>query len=607
MSKPLSHDQLLTIIDAVCSGTADEPQWQALDEHLANHPDDRAIYVDYFEFATELYWLVGRNRDAETTPYLPGLPLPTDAWSDASALMIGDRREGAITPIIPPLTGVASSNAFRSFTFDWPIAYFAATVIMAIVLSIASVTHVSEPASLERRTAANLPMANPKVAIVGQISGMADCVWEKGARPSRQKNVSSPLCVGDTLALRSGLLEITYDTGAKVLLQGPVTYEVESASGGYLSIGKLTAKLEKEERRAKDEELAASRSVFSVSHSPARLFSVRTPTAIVTDLGTEFGVEVSREGKTTSYVFRGVVEVQPITAHGTKVSQAVRLTANESVRTERAESDEKVTVQRVPVNPAAFVHVGQIQAASKEIQLESLRRWQAYCEKIRRDPSLVVHYDFQRDKDAPKVLHAWPKGGDKLDGVIHDAVWTTGRMPGKDALRFDGDGARVEVRIPKELKELTLAAWLSVALIDESGCCLLAADWRGDVSHHGAWQIYREGLFRFGTPTFDTETPALFVWQEWGNHRWRHLVVTACPAKEQIAYYLDGKRLFVGKLTSDFWATFNEANIGNWWSNHDRYERGMHGRMDDLFIFSRALSDSEITEMYEAGKKPSPP
>ena len=40
-------------------------------------------------------------------------------------------------------------------------------------------------------------------------------------------------------------MEITYDTGAKVILQGPVTYEVESPNGGYLSVGKLTGKLEK--------------------------------------------------------------------------------------------------------------------------------------------------------------------------------------------------------------------------------------------------------------------------------------------------------------------------------------------------------------------------
>ena len=29
--------------------------------------------------------------------------------------------------------------------------------------------------------------------------------------------------------------------GAKVILQGPCTYEVDSAAGGFLSVGKLTA------------------------------------------------------------------------------------------------------------------------------------------------------------------------------------------------------------------------------------------------------------------------------------------------------------------------------------------------------------------------------
>ena len=40
-------------------------------------------------------------------------------------------------------------------------------------------------------------------------------------------------------------MEITYDTGAKVILQGPVTYDVESSAGGYLSLGKLTVRVER--------------------------------------------------------------------------------------------------------------------------------------------------------------------------------------------------------------------------------------------------------------------------------------------------------------------------------------------------------------------------
>ena len=38
--------------------------------------------------------------------------------------------------------------------------------------------------------------------------------------------------LGRKYELASGLMEITYDTGAKVILQGPVTYEVESNEAG---------------------------------------------------------------------------------------------------------------------------------------------------------------------------------------------------------------------------------------------------------------------------------------------------------------------------------------------------------------------------------------
>jgi hypothetical protein len=90
-------------------------------------------------------------------------------------------------------------------------------------------------------------------------------------------------------------MEITYDTGAKVILQGPVTYEVESENGGFMSVGKLTGKVEVKK---------------------AKGFVVRTPSANVTDLGTEFGVEVTKDGSTTSYVYRGAVRLQAMSCNG---------------------------------------------------------------------------------------------------------------------------------------------------------------------------------------------------------------------------------------------------------------------------------------------------
>ena len=106
-------------------------------------------------------------------------------------------------------------------------------------------------------------------------------------------------------------MEITYDTGARVILQGPVTYEVESLAGGYLSVGKLTGKVE---------------------NDAAKGFSIRTPTAIVTDLGTEFGVEVDRQGGTTSHVYRGSIRLQMAGSDGKAEAVARVFYENESAR-----------------------------------------------------------------------------------------------------------------------------------------------------------------------------------------------------------------------------------------------------------------------------------
>jgi len=85
-----------------------------------------------------------------------------------------------------------------------------------------------------------------------------------------------------------------------------VTYEVESAASGFLSVGKLTAKLEKTpEVRHHKPEANLQTSKFQISK-----FVVRTPTATVTDLGTEFGVEVNREGGTETHVFAGKVKMK---------------------------------------------------------------------------------------------------------------------------------------------------------------------------------------------------------------------------------------------------------------------------------------------------------
>ncbi len=148
------------------------------------------------------------------------------------------------------------------------------------------------------------------MVFVGRITGMTDCQW---SNPDTAAFLGSSVPLGRKYALSAGLMEVTYDTGARVILEGPCTYEIESAAGGYLARGKLTARVEKGERRVErgvkgeggrmkgETSLATSHQPLATNSNPQSLipnpfFAIRTPTAIVTDLGTEFGVTVSARG-----------------------------------------------------------------------------------------------------------------------------------------------------------------------------------------------------------------------------------------------------------------------------------------------------------------------
>ena len=283
--------------------------------------------------------------------------------------------------VVPYIHSNTIHGVFGYFSSGWLMAYLAATVIVGLGITIAAVVHVSQPVQIVTHLqpiVEQQQIVAPKAEIVGRITGMVGCKWEDRGQwsvasgqksPESESSSHQPLAtnhlvaLGDRLALRSGLIEITYDTGAKVILQGPVTYEVESAAGGYLSVGKLTAKLEKkgtgigDQRSETANQKSEIRNQKSLSPDHCPLFSVRTPTATITDLGTEFGVEVSSEGKTTSYVFRGMVRVQAIGHSGKPEGTAQLLGENESAQVDGNQGHGKITV--VPAaksnNPAAFV------------------------------------------------------------------------------------------------------------------------------------------------------------------------------------------------------------------------------------------------------------
>ena len=282
VSRPI-FEEFLPLLDAACDGTLLETQFQDLAVLLDSDPEVRKVFMDHVRLRTNIRFLhrAERARDSAFARILAA-PQMLPPFSSPPAVTVH---------------GGAFHSAF-SLSSSWPLAYLLATVITAVGLLTLAYTYIPHPTqhigpSLADANQHSTPTRTPEMPVVGRITGMMDCVWSAGNAPatptSECRKPKSPVSLGDRFSIQSGLLEITYDTGAKVILQGPVTYDVDSRNGGFMSLGKLTGK---------------------ATTKAARGLTIRTPTANVTDLGTEFGVEVSESGVTKACVFIGKVKFQ---------------------------------------------------------------------------------------------------------------------------------------------------------------------------------------------------------------------------------------------------------------------------------------------------------
>jgi hypothetical protein len=185
------------------------------------------------------------------------------------------------------------------------------------------------------------PSAAP-LQVVARVIGESSAVWESGA-PQWPRGAA--LNQGRRLHLRSGLVELEFVGGARVILEGPCRFALIAADSGLLSQGRLTA---------------------NVSSAVAG-FTVTTPLAEIIDLGTRFDVDVVEDSRVDVQVVEGEVEVRR--ERGASAYESIHLTAGQALRVEAGRDapvpvsfdESKYTRTMPPVTPPplsrlTFVH-----------------------------------------------------------------------------------------------------------------------------------------------------------------------------------------------------------------------------------------------------------
>ena len=127
------------------------------------------------------------------------------------------------------------------------------------------------------------------------------------------------MALGRKLALHSGFLGITYESGARLLVAGPAVYEVNAINGGTLFLGKvgITVPEKTTGRGEPGKEVHAESIDPKLDVRRQRLFCLCTPSSKMTaQTAGEFRVLVQDSGSSSLYVLEGKVATQGIRAGG---------------------------------------------------------------------------------------------------------------------------------------------------------------------------------------------------------------------------------------------------------------------------------------------------
>ncbi|MGN6370217.1 MAG: LamG-like jellyroll fold domain-containing protein [Phycisphaerae bacterium] len=605
--EPSRLDQLLA---AACNGNLTAEQTAELDAILLVDPDARLAYLHHLHveaklhrifrskaalapgettaFQTALSALVGNDTGANAAIPLKSTPEPAHdtgpSLHDAAILPAlpefddpAATTETAPDPFLslPPKT-MSTARPSIAIGWMWPMAAVLFLTLSALVAFL---------------------LAQPRLS-AATLTASIDAVWNSPPPVTGQHLPRTPL------SLRSGLVHLTFDNGADVILEGPANFQVTSPTRLDLSVGQMTAHVP----------------------APAVGFTVQTPHANVTDLGTEFGIKVSPDAQTHAEVFTGKVRaVAPDAAHPDAAAPHRTLEAGLAVNIPAA-----AKIEDAPPTPLAFVRPNQFNTFERDGGT-SYARWRAMSDALRTDPHLLAYYATpSADPALLENLAAATLG--RSDGKIHDAPWQPGRFDEKPALHFNGDDSVADINVPGKFRQLTYAAWLNVHSIDYEFTSLLtsklaavkitgssrplkpdgtpeklplpAGPWTNGALHLSLYQNTQNKLFiRFGLANetdpghwVDYDFPADPIADN--LDQWHFVVVSADLDAGFVRCSIDGQPL--RSLHADFPLPIQigTAEIGN----RSGSIRGLNGSLDELALWNRTLTPEEIQSLYKAGQ-----
>ncbi len=291
---------LYGLLARLCDETISDVEFQRLQQILQESPAARQLYLKYQAIHAAL--ALGAGGAMGYSAVDAQLAVERAAMAQISSGKLSRSVVQCSARPNRPARWRALGRASR-----WIAALAAVMVFVACAYWLwpRDVAHLPSPTAEPQLADDHAGVATPRLPVV-EVSFVSDtAAWNN---PNGSYALGSHVRPGQTLALEHGQIELTYETGTKLLLTGPTEFQVH-AKGGVLRKGEVVAR------------------VTVAGHG----FTIETPQGKVIDLGTEFGVMVDDFGVSQISVFEGKVETLAAgAARGTR--RSIELTSGNAIQ-----------------------------------------------------------------------------------------------------------------------------------------------------------------------------------------------------------------------------------------------------------------------------------
>ncbi|MEM1303244.1 MAG: LamG-like jellyroll fold domain-containing protein [Planctomycetota bacterium] len=388
----------------------------------------------------------------------------------------------------------------------------------------------------------------PAAKVVARVVGSIDAVLSRTDVGAWDQTQLPP----GEYVLEKGLLHLAFAKGVVAYLEAPAQFTAIDDQTLALAEGRLSANVPPE----------------GVG------FTVQTPEADVVDHGTEFSIDVERDACEV-HVFDGLVRVHPrggagadATPFDVRTLQAVRLNLG---------LPRPVTVAAAP---SRFFRNFEGPRLGYREELQKLKPAASY-----RMPSVKGKIECRPPQHSGVVLLGEGKLGANAPGFAGAGLRVMDNSVGR--------GGIVENTAPLRTGEFTAVVFVFATALEPGTTVLTNLSAGG-----GCFEVSlaEGGVLRAAVRTAGGVDHACTSTLPLSLREWRHVIVTAG---------LDGLRIFEqGLLTAEApCGTLKPAEKAPlFFGTNDARDRLWNGRLDEISLFDRALSESEINTLFEAAR-----